>query len=161
MNDYTVHRIDALETSSAWLLPALASRIALFSARIQREPNSEKSARYFIARLVMADKAVQAVAGLRNPLSGSPYDDMVGHSIAEIVKVDDQDVCFVHQVEVDPGYSSLLDKFVLEADTWCKSMQIKSMRTEVIDTIPEAVWLRAMRRFDWKLVSRVMERSVR
>lgn len=154
MNNHEIYTVNPFDSQTAWLVPQLASRVKLFFHEVARDPDSEVATRRFFARLVLGDPLVRAVVAVSDEV-------IVAHTIGEIVNIDGEQVLFVLQVQVDPGFTSAVDKLEREADNWARTMQIKTIRTELVPTLNDKAWLRLYQRRGWKLVSSVMERPVR
>lgn len=154
VNKPEIYTVNPFDSQTAWLVPQLASRVKLFFHEVAKDPDPEAVTRRFFARLVLGDPLVRAIVAV----SG---EDIVAHTIAEVVNIDGEQVLFVLQVQVDPGFSSVVDKLERKADNWAVAMQIKTIRTELVPQLNEKAWLRLYQRRGWKLVSSVMERPTR
>lgn len=131
--------------------PALYLRIRRFARVILDRDDDEAYARHILARVAFGDPEISVWLGVRDK-------KLVAHMVLVVIVQNDMKKVLVEQLEASGLAVGAVDKMVLYADNWCRSMNISILRSEHqthLKAVP-----RLASRLGYKIVTIITERQV-
>jgi len=144
-------RINPFDPETAGYVPEVNRRM-LKLAKDSGVQKFDSLVKYWWTRIVAEDSGLVIGGAFRGPL-------LVGHGVADLMLIDQARVLYLEQVTADvpEALAIMLDW----ADNWAREMSVDSIRLSVVSERSEEVWKRIYGKYDFKIVSRVLEREVK
>jgi hypothetical protein len=146
-----VKRVSPFDPETAGYTPELHQRM-LKLAKDSGVRKFDALVQYWWTRTVAEDSGLAIVGAFRGPM-------LVGHAVGDIMLIDQEKVVYVEQCTSD--HPEALAKMLDWADNWAKEMYADLIRISVVSERSEEVWKRIYGKYDFKIVSRVLEREVK